>query len=184
MQALTSLNLQVTIRLLLLIATFKAPWENQDGLEMLSTVLVISVRVDGCDCSLYKWDLGIVEQFGATSHTNGALTMDHALSQQLSDQFFESHSMRLSVSPRDLMRLVEAVREARQHLMSTKRARIHLGRFHNNQDLIADIYKDQLLTLVDNLLVPGIVNYCMQLHQIILFSQSSIVEVLCSEVNV
>ena len=121
-------------------------------------VLVIDVRIDGCDCSIFQIDEGILEVSGTFGHFNSHISLDVCLSKLLCSSFYAKHPDILSpVSPRGMTRLTKAVEEARRQLFSAKNAEIFIESFVGGVDLHAQINQTQIEDMVDRHLVPSLV---------------------------
>ena len=120
-------------------------------------ILVVDVRIDGCDCSIFQIDEDIMEVSGTFGQFNSQLSLDVCLSRLLCSSFHANHPDILSpVSPRGMTRLTKAVEEARRELFSAKKAEILIESFIGGVDLHAQINQTQIEEMVDRYLAPGI----------------------------
>lgn len=129
--------------------------ENNQGPEAL---IVIDVRIDGCDCSRFELGEGVVEATGTFGHFNGHLSLDVCLGKMLCSNLFANHPEITSpLSPRGITRLIRAVEEARRQLLSAKKAEILIDSFIEGLDLNVQLHQTQVEDIVERFMIPELV---------------------------
>ena len=129
----------------------------REHLEDVKSLLVVDARIEGCDCSVFELDDGVLEVKGTFGLSNTDLSLDTCLSKLLCAFFHRTNpEIPLPPSPRNMVRLTRAVEEARRQLMSAKKVPINLDFFSEGVDLSTFVQQTDLEQMVDKYLVPNI----------------------------
>ncbi|KAL9122372.1 MAG: hypothetical protein Q9187_001072 [Circinaria calcarea] len=124
----------------------------------LGAVIVVDVRIDGCDCSILEFSEDVIEVSRTFGHFNSQLSLDVCLSRLLCSNFYANHpDIILPVTPRGMLRLTKAVEEARRQLFSAKKAELLIDSFVGGVDLNAQIDQTQIEDMVKRYLAPSLV---------------------------
>ena len=125
--------------------------------EESTLVLVISARVDGCECTLYESDSGVIDWKWTAAHFHEKLSVDNHIGTLLRSNFYANNpEISESLSGRGLIRLGRAAEDARRQLMSADKVDIYLDSFHEGSELAVRVFQTQLKNAVDESLIPSI----------------------------
>ena len=132
--------------------------QRQEHMTGPETLLVVDVRIDGCDCSIFQFEDDVVEAMGTYGHFNRHLSLDVCLGRLLCSSFYANHPEITSpLSPRGMARLTKAVEEARRQLLSATKAEILIDSFIEGLALNVQTHQTQVEDMVERYTIPELV---------------------------